>query len=77
MGGGGGGGGVWGPDGEGAVGAVVVVSAIALHAALDWDWEMPAVALIALLLAAGLMAAADEAPPAPFASAAAEQGEGA
>lgn len=64
-------------DREGAVGAVVVVSAIALHAALDWDWEMPAVALIALLLAAGLMAAADEAPPAPFASAAAEQGEGA
>jgi len=27
-----------------------------VHAGLDWDWEMPAVSLVALLLAGALIA---------------------
>ncbi|HZJ29747.1 MAG TPA: hypothetical protein VFD37_07150, partial [Solirubrobacterales bacterium] len=30
-----------------------------LHAAIDWDWEMPAVTLPALIMAGALLAAAD------------------
>jgi O-antigen ligase len=41
-------------------GWIAVVSTWAVHAGLDWDWEMPAVTLIALLLAAALVARADE-----------------
>ena len=32
------------------------------HSPLDWDWEMPAVTLFALLLAGALIALADLAP---------------
>ncbi len=31
-----------------------------LHSAIDWDWEMPAVTLVALLLAAALVGVADD-----------------
>lgn len=37
-----------------AAGAAVV-GAFAVHVALDWDWEMPAVSLIALILAAAIL----------------------
>jgi O-antigen ligase len=37
------------------------LAAWTLHAGLDWDWEMPAVALTALLLAAALVAWGEEA----------------
>ncbi|MGG7380484.1 hypothetical protein ACQ7B2_17590, partial [Escherichia coli] len=46
-----------------ATGAVAALSAFAVHAGLDWDWEMPAVSLVALLLA-GALIAWSEAPPA-------------
>jgi hypothetical protein len=36
-------------------GAVAGVSVFAVHAAIDWDWEMPAVALPALVLAGVLL----------------------
>lgn len=51
-------------------GWIAALSAWAVHAGLDWDWEMPGVALIGLLLAAALVAWSEEAPPAPAASAA-------
>jgi O-Antigen ligase len=35
--------------------AAAVVGAFAVHVALDWDWEMPAVSLIALILAAAVL----------------------
>ena len=31
----------------------------ALHASLDWDWEMPALTLVAVTLAAALAAAGE------------------
>ena len=43
--------------------ATAACAAWALHAGLDWDWEMPALTLAALLLAAALCAAAEPAPP--------------
>jgi hypothetical protein len=46
-----------------APGAAAACAAWALHAGLDWDWEMPALTLTALLLAAALCAAAEPAPP--------------
>jgi hypothetical protein len=39
-----------------------------LHASIDWDWEMPAVTLPALVLA-GLLITQAEAGPAPAADA--------
>jgi O-antigen ligase len=36
--------------------AVAAVVAFALHAGIDWDWEMPALSLCALLLVARLVA---------------------
>ena len=50
-------------DRDAAVGPVAALAAFGLHAGLDWDWEMPAVTLIAVLLAAVLVTGAD--PPAP------------
>jgi hypothetical protein len=47
-------------DRAAAVGPVAAVAALAVHAGLDWDWEMPALALLGILLAAALAAAADE-----------------
>jgi O-antigen ligase len=50
-------------DRDAAVGPVAALATFGLHAGLDWDWEMPAVTLIAVLLAAVLVTGAD--PPAP------------
>ena len=46
------------PEAAGAIGALAVY---AVHAGLDWDWEMPALTLVALTLAARLATA--DAPP--------------
>jgi hypothetical protein len=35
--------------------AATVLGAFAVHVALDWDWEMPAVSLIPLILAAAIL----------------------
>jgi hypothetical protein len=43
-------------EGAAAAGAVAAVAAFGLHAGLDWDWEMPALSLAALLLIARLVA---------------------
>jgi O-antigen ligase len=40
-----------------ATGALAALGAMAVHAGLDWDWEMPALALIAILLAGAVLAA--------------------
>jgi O-antigen ligase len=50
-----------------AAGPVAVVSAWAVHAGLDWDWEVPSLTLVAILLAALLVARADEDEPQPVA----------
>ena len=39
-----------------AAGAIAALAAFALHAGLDWDWELPALTLVALALAARLIA---------------------
>jgi O-antigen ligase len=44
-----------------AAGLLAGLVAYLAHAPLDWDWEMPAVTLIALVLAGGLAAVADQA----------------
>jgi O-antigen ligase/polysaccharide polymerase Wzy-like membrane protein len=46
------------PPAAGAVGAVTV---FALHAAIDWDWQLPAVTLPALVLAGALLAGSESA----------------
>jgi hypothetical protein len=46
----------------GAAGAIGALAVFAIHAGLDWDWEMPALTLVALILAARL--ATTDAPPA-------------
>ena len=33
-----------------------------LHASIDWDWQLPAVTLPAIVLAGGLLAASERAP---------------
>ena len=48
---------------EDAAGAVAALVVWAVHAGLDWDWEMPALTLVALVLAARL--APGDAAPAP------------
>ena len=40
-----------------AAGAIAALAAFALHAGIDWDWEMPALTLVALALAGRLIAA--------------------
>ena len=42
-----------------APGACAVCGAWLLHASIDWDWQMPAVTLPALVLAGALLAAAE------------------
>jgi hypothetical protein len=42
-----------------AAGPTAALAAFAFHTGLDWDWEMPALTLVALLLAAVVVAAAD------------------
>ena len=49
-------------DPRAAAGPVAALAAWGLHTGLDWDWEMPAVTLTALLLAATLVAWGEEAP---------------
>ena len=44
-----------------AAGAAAALSALALHSAIDWDWEMPALALVGLLLIAAVVGALDDA----------------
>jgi O-antigen ligase len=53
-----------------SAGWIAAACAWAVHAGLDWDWEMPAVTLIALVLAGALIAWGDE--PRPVAAEAAE-----
>ena len=48
-----------------AAGPAAALVVWAAHAAVDWDWEMPAVTLLAIVLAGGLLALADFGPPAP------------
>ena len=48
-----------------AAGPAAVLLAWGVHAGLDWDWEMPAVTLPAIVLAAVLMATADREPNPP------------
>jgi hypothetical protein len=47
-------------DPAAATGIVAGLAAWALHAGLDWDWEMPAITLMALLLAAAGIAWSEE-----------------
>ena len=37
------------------IAAAAVLGAFAAHAAIDWDWEMPAVSLIPLILAGAVL----------------------
>jgi O-antigen ligase len=46
----------WRLDPSSAAGPVAVLAAWAVHAGLDWDWEMPGLTLVAILLAALLVA---------------------
>ncbi len=48
-----------------AAGPAAALTAWAVHASLDWDWEMPALSLVALGLAGVLVARSDRAAPAP------------
>jgi hypothetical protein len=43
-------------DATRAVGPAAGLTALAVHAGIDWDWEMPAVALVAIACAAALLA---------------------
>jgi hypothetical protein len=43
--------------------AAAVCTAWLLHATIDWDWQLPAVTLPVLILAAGLLAASEERVP--------------
>ena len=47
-----------------AAGAVAAALAWLLHASIDWDWQLPAVTLPAVVLAGGLMAMAEGERPA-------------
>ncbi|PTL56651.1 O-antigen ligase family protein [Paraconexibacter algicola] len=51
-----------------AAGACAALTVWAVHACLDWDWEMPALTLPVLLLTGSLIARADRAEPRPVAS---------
>jgi len=49
---------------EAAAGPAAVAAAWMTHSLLDWDWEMPAVTLIAVVCAGALISAADGSAPA-------------
>jgi hypothetical protein len=49
-----------GRDAGAAAGAIAVCTTWALHASIDWDWQMPAVTLPVLVLAGGLVALGEE-----------------
>jgi hypothetical protein len=53
--------------GPGTSPAIAGVATWAVHAGLDWDWELPALSLLALVLAARLLATLE--PDAPTAAA--------
>jgi O-antigen ligase len=59
-----------------AAGPAAALALWAVHACLDWDWEMPALTLVALALAAALLAQAEalSAPAEPVGSAAGTRG---
>jgi O-antigen ligase len=46
----------------GMPGATAAFVVWAVHSALDWDWEMPALSLVAIALAGLIVASAEEAP---------------
>jgi uncharacterized membrane protein YhaH (DUF805 family) len=50
-------------DRSAAIGLVALVLTFFVHAALDWDWEMPAVTLMALAAAAAVVASSELARP--------------
>jgi O-antigen ligase len=50
---------VHGADPQLATGLVAALVVWALHSAIDWDWEMPALTLIAVVVAGALVARAD------------------
>jgi O-antigen ligase len=54
----------WRLDPALCTGPAALAGAWAVHAGLDWDWEMPAFTLVALV-ALGLLAAASAGPPGP------------
>jgi hypothetical protein len=47
-------------DAGAAAGLAAALAAWAIHAGLDWDWEMPALTLMALLLGAAALAWSEE-----------------
>jgi uncharacterized membrane protein YhaH (DUF805 family) len=52
---------VHGADPVLAAGPLAALTAWALHSAIDWDWEMPALTLVAVILLGVMLAQADEA----------------
>jgi hypothetical protein len=48
-----------------AAGPWAAVTVYFLHSAIDWDWQLPAVTLVALILAGALIAAGEASPGAP------------
>jgi len=52
-------------DPAAAAGPAAALAAWLLHASIDWDWQFPAVALPAVVLAGALVAARETAAPAP------------
>jgi hypothetical protein len=52
---------LWRADPALASGLAAALAAYAFHASIDWDWEMPALTLVAIGLAGALLAASDEA----------------
>ena len=46
-------------EGAAVAGAIAAVAVFGVHAGLDWDWELPALALTALLLVARLVSASE------------------
>jgi O-antigen ligase len=48
-----------------AAGSVAALSAWFLHASIDWDWQLPAVTLPAIVMAGLLIAASEPSPPTP------------
>jgi O-Antigen ligase len=60
-----------------AAGPAALLATFAVHAGLDWDWEMPAVSLLALLMAGAVLAWSEERPSRkPRADSAADVGSG-
>jgi O-antigen ligase len=52
-------------DPAATAGLIALVTTWLVHAALDWDWEMPALTLVAIVAAGALVAAADRADVSP------------